>query len=113
VKSTLIKDTEATAIDEIAEDSTEDYIVVDDGTNRTDLQAQIAQLPIENSLSLDEFLNPKDEAILNKESDIFDTIVAAYSSYQADKEEESSDKEEEIKQVEDDKALRAIEIVKL
>jgi hypothetical protein len=39
VKSTLIKDTEATAIDEIAEDSTEDCIVVDDGTDRTDLHS--------------------------------------------------------------------------
>jgi hypothetical protein len=44
------------------------------------LQAQIARLSIENPLSLDEFLNPKDEAMLDEESDIFDAIVAAYSS---------------------------------
>ena len=113
MKSTLIKDIEATTIDEVTEDSTEDCIIVDNRTDRTDLQAQITRLPIENPLSLDEFLNPKDEAILDEESDIFDTIIAAYSSYQADKEKESSDKEEEIKQVEDDKALRAIETVKL
>ena len=88
-------------------------IVVDDRTDRIDLQAQIAQLPIKNPLSLDKFLNPKDEAILDKEGDIFDAIIAAYSSCQGDKEEESSDDKEEIKQVEDDKALRAIETVKL
>ena len=103
MKSTLIKK---------PEDFTEDTIVVDDGTDRVDLQDQITQLPIENLLSLDEFLNPEDESILDKEGDIFEAIVAAYSSNQVDKEEESSD-EEEVKQVEDDVALRAIETVKL
>ena len=113
MKSTLIKDIEATAIDKTIKDSIEDYIVVDDRTDHIDLQAQIAQLPIKNPLSLDKFLNPKDEAILDKKGDIFDVIIAAYSSCQGDKEEESSDDKEEIKQVEDDKALRAIETVKL
>jgi hypothetical protein len=103
VKSTLIKK---------PEDSTEDTIIVDDRTDRADLQDQIAQLPIENPLSLDEFLNPKDETILDEEGDIFEAIVAAYSSNQADEEGESSD-EEEVKQVKDNAALRAIEKVKL
>ena len=94
------------------EDSTQDTIVLDDGTDRVELQDQIAQLPIENPLPLDEFLNPEDETILDEESDIFEAIVAAYSSNQADEEGESSD-EEEVKQVEDDAALRAIETVKL
>ena len=105
VKSTLIKRLED------AEDSTEDTIVVDDGTDRVDLQDQIAQLLIENPLSLDEFLNPEDETILDMESDIFEAIVAAYSSNQTD-EGESSD-EEEVKQVEDNTVLREIEVVKL
>ena len=39
-------------------------------------------------------------------------MVAAYSSNQVNEEGESSD-EEEVKQVEDDPALRAIETVKL
>ena len=101
MKSTLIKK---------PEDSTEDTIVVDDRTDRTDLQDQITQLLIENPLSLDEFLNLKDETILDEEGDIFEAIVAAYSSNQANEEGESSDEEE---QVEDDAALRAIEKVKL
>ena len=113
VKSTLIKNPEGAAADELAEDSTEDCIVVDDGTDRIDLRAQIAQLPIENPLSLDEILNPEDETILDEEGDIFDAIVTAYCSNQADKEGESSDEEEEVEQVKDDTALRAIETVKL
>ena len=107
VESTLIKKPE-----DSIEDSTEDTIVVDDGTDRVELQDQIAQLPIENPLPLDEFLNPEDETMLDEEGDIFEAIVAAYSSNQADEEGESSD-EEDVKQVEDDAALRAIETVKL
>ena len=84
VKSTLIKKPEY---------STEDTIVVDNITDRTDLQDQITQRLIENPLSLDEFLNPEDETILDKDSDIFKAIVAAYSSNQ-EKEGESSNEEE-------------------
>src|SRR3981081_2478381 len=64
VKPTLIKKTEGT-ID--AEDSAEDYIVMDDRTNRAELQDQIAQLPIESTLPLDEFLNPEDETIVDED----------------------------------------------
>ena len=88
VKSTLVKNPEDTATDELVEDSTEDCI---------DLRAQIAQLLIKNLLSLNKFLNLEDKTILNKEGDIFNAVVVAYSSNQADKEGESSDKEEEIK----------------
>lgn len=87
--------------------------MVDDGTDRIDLWAQIAQLPIENPLSLDEFLNPEDETIIDEEDDIFNAIVIAYSSNKANKEGESSDEEKEVKQVKDNTALRAIETVKL
>ena len=88
MKSTLIKNPEDTTTDELVEDSTEDCI---------DLRAQIAQLLIKNLLSLNKFLNLEDKTILDKEGDIFDAVVVAYSSNQADKEGESSDKEEEIK----------------
>ena len=37
MKSTLIKDIEATTIDKVTEDSTEDCIIVDNRTDRTDL----------------------------------------------------------------------------
>ena len=85
----------------------EDTIVMDDRTDRADLQDQITQLPIENLLSLDEFLNPEDKSILDKEGDIFEAIVVAYSSNRVDKEEESSDKEK-VKQVKNNVALRAV-----
>jgi hypothetical protein len=52
---------------------------VDDRTDRAELQDQIAQLPTESPLSLDQFLNPKDETIVNKDSDIFAVIVKCYS----------------------------------
>ena len=84
MKSTLIKK---------PEDSTEDNIIIDNRIDHTDLQDQITQLLIENPLSLDEFLNPEDETILDKDSDIFKAIVAAYSSNQ-EKEGESSNEEE-------------------
>jgi hypothetical protein len=80
IKSTVIKDTikrcwvKSTLIKKL-EDSTEDTIVVDDGTDRIELQDQIAQLPIENPLPLDEFLNPEDKTILDEEGDIFEAIV--------------------------------------
>jgi hypothetical protein len=100
VKSTLI------------EDSGEDCIVVDDGIDRAELQYQIMQLPIENPLPLDEFLNPEDEIIADEDSDIFAAVVANYSVDKPGKEEESSD-EEEVEQIEDAKALRMVERLKL
>jgi hypothetical protein len=111
VKSTLIKKPKDSA-EASLEDSTEDTIIVDNRTDCIDLQNQIAQLLIKNPLPLDEFLNPEDKTILDEEDNIFEAIVAAYSSNQADEKGESSD-EEEVKQVGDDTALRAIETVKL
>jgi hypothetical protein len=69
-KSTLIKNTEV---------STEDCIVVDDSMDRAELRDQITQLLIKSPLSLDEFLNPEDELIIDKDSDIFAAIVECYS----------------------------------
>jgi hypothetical protein len=110
VKSTLIKKAEGTAD---AEDSAEDCIIVNNKTNRAELQDQIAQLPIESPLSLDKFLNPEDETIVNKDGDIFAAVMECYSVDQPGKEEESSDKEEEIEQIEDAEALRMVERLKL
>jgi hypothetical protein len=75
VKSTLIKEPE-----DFIEDFIEDTIDVDDKTDRAHLQNQIAQLPIESLLPFGEFLNLEDETILDEEGDIFEAIVAAYSS---------------------------------
>jgi hypothetical protein len=104
VKSTLIEDS--------TEDSAEDCIVVDDGIDRAELQYRIMQLPIENPLPLDEFLNPEDEIIVDEDGDIFAAVVANYSVDKPGKEEESSD-EEEVEQIEDAEALRMVERLKL
>ena len=63
--------------------SAEDCIVVDDRTDQAELRDKIAQLPIESSLLLGEFLNLEDEIIVDEDGDIFAAIV----------EEESSDEE--------------------
>jgi hypothetical protein len=82
---------------------------VDGRTDRAELRDQIAQLPIESPLPLDEFLNPEDETIVD---DIFAAVVECYSVDQPGKEEESSD-EEEVEQIEDAEELRMVERLKL
>jgi hypothetical protein len=90
-----------------------DSIVVDDGSaDRIELQDQIRQLPIGNLLSLDEFLNPEDETIVDEDEDIFISVVNHYAVARPGKQEESSD-EEEVKEVDTAKALRAVETVKM
>jgi hypothetical protein len=110
VKSTLIEKLDST--EESAEDSTEDYIIVDNRTDRAELQDQITQLLIENPLSLDEFLNPEDEVIVDEDDDIFTTVVEHYSIDKPGKEDELSD-EEEVEQIDETIALRAIETIRL
>jgi hypothetical protein len=85
---------------------------VDNRTDRAELQDQITQLPIENLLSLDEFLNPKDEVIVDEDNDIFTTIVEHYSINKPGEEGELSD-EEEVEQIDKTIALRAIETIRL
>lgn len=84
LESTLIKKPE-----DSMEDSTEDTIIVEDGTDRVELRPDCKTPGQENPLPLDEFLNPEDETMLDEEGDIFEAIVAAYSSNQADEEGES------------------------
>jgi hypothetical protein len=111
-KSTLIKKPTPEVLAQIAEleGST---IVVDDGSaDRIELQDQIAQLPIKDPLSLDEFLNPEDETIVDEDEDIFASVVNNYSVDRSGEEEESSD-EEEVEEVDTAEALRAVETVKM
>jgi hypothetical protein len=62
---------------------------------------QIAQLPIENLLSLD-------EAIVDEDADIFTTVLGHCAVARQGEEEESSD-EEEVEEVNDAEALRSIQ----
>ena len=93
-----------------AKDFAQDYIIVEDRTDQAELPDQIAQLLIESPLPFNEFLNPEDKTIVDKDSDIF---AECYSVDQPSKEKESSDKEEEVKQIKDAKALRIVERLKL
>jgi hypothetical protein len=78
---------------------------------RAELQAQIAQLLIKNPLPLYEFLTPNDKTILDKDDDIFASIVEHYSVDLPG--DESSDKEEEIEEVNTAEALKCVELLKL
>jgi hypothetical protein len=111
-KSTLIKNPTPENLAQMAE-LEGDTIVVDDGSaDRIELQDQITQLPIENLLSLDKFLNLEDEKIVDEDEDIFISVVNHYAVARPGEEEESSD-EEEVKEVDTAKALRAVETVKM
>jgi hypothetical protein len=61
---------------------------------------------------LNEFLNLKDKAIINKEDNIFISVIDHYAIARPDEEEQSSD-EEEVKEIDIIKALRAVETVKI
>ena len=90
-----------------------DAIIVDDrSADRIELRDQITQLPIENPPSLDEFLNPEDEVIINKDEDIFTSVVNRYTVARLVEGEELSD-EEEINEVDTAEALRTVETVKI
>jgi hypothetical protein len=66
---------------------------------------------IKNVLSFNKFLNLKDKTIINKDKDIFTSVVDYYAIARLGKEEESSDKK--IKKVNTAKALRAVKTVKM
>jgi hypothetical protein len=91
-----------------------DAIIIDNNrsANQIELQDQIAQLPIENPLSLDKFLNLKDKKIVNKDEDIFTSVINHYIVVSLGKKEESSDKKE-LKKVDTAKALKAAKTIKM
>jgi hypothetical protein len=62
--------------------------------------------------SLNEFLTLNDEVIINKDKDIFISIIDCYSINKLGKESESSN-EEEIKEIDTAEALQYIEMLKL
>ena len=81
-------------------------------TDQAELAVQIAQLPITDLLSLTEFLNPDDEAIVDEDGDIFTSVVEHYS-VERPGEEESSDEEEEVEEIDTAAVLQYIEKLKL
>ena len=114
-KSTLIKKLTPQELTQIAQitELKGDTIVIDNrSTDRIEIRDQIVRLLFENLLSLDEFLNPEDETIVDKNEDIFASIVNHYAITRLGKEEESSDKEE-IEEIDTAEALRAIKTVKI
>jgi hypothetical protein len=99
----LIKKPKDIAGEPIAED--------DKAAKQTELQAQITQLPIENPLPLNKFLNLANETVVDKDKDIFISVVDHYSVNKPGEESESS--EEEVEEVDIAKALRCVKLVKL
>jgi hypothetical protein len=73
------------------------------------------QLLIENPLSLDEFLNPEDKIIVNKDEDIFIFVINYYIIIRPGKKKESSNKkkEKEVKEINTTEALRVVETIKI
>jgi hypothetical protein len=87
-------------------------IIHNKSANQIELRDQIAQLPIENLLSLNEFLNLEDKSIVNKDQDIFTSVVDHYVIVSLGEKEESSDKKE-LKKVDTAEALKAVKTVKI
>jgi hypothetical protein len=109
---TLIKKPTPKELAQMTKLKRDTIIVNDKSTDQIKLQDQIAQLLIENPLSLNEFLNPKDKTIVNKDKDIFTSVVDYYAIVSLGEEEESSDKKE-VKEVDTAKALKAVKTVKM
>ena len=64
-----------------------------------------------SAVTLDEFLNPENETIVEEDEDIFTSVVDHYAIARPSEEEESSDKD--VKKVDTAEALRAVETVKM
>jgi hypothetical protein len=86
---------------------------INDQLVRDQLQAQIISIPnLLNSLTIEEFIEPLDEQIINSESDILDTVIKSYSQDLEDK--DNSDEEEiDIPRVTLSEAVQALEQLKL
>jgi tRNA A22 N-methylase len=88
--------------------------VIEQNNNEVDqyieLQAQIDSLPIEDPLSLNEFLNPESETIVDENTDIFETVVTHYNIEKEGEESEESDGEKEPIMLVTE-ALRCLEVI--
>jgi DDE superfamily endonuclease/Fission yeast centromere protein N-terminal domain/Tc5 transposase DNA-binding domain len=106
IKSTLINPTEQ---DPTSED--------DQATERAELQEQIESLPPptegEERISLNEFINPESETIMDDDRDIFASVVERYGTDKEGVEEEHEEEDIEVEMVSAAKAVEALETVKL
>jgi hypothetical protein len=106
IKSTLIKAVEQEAI---VED--------DQAAERAKLQEQIESLPApaedEERISLNDFISPENEIIVDDDRDIFASVVERYSADKEGAEEEYEEGDIEVEKVSTAKALEALETVKL
>jgi hypothetical protein len=104
----------STLIDAPTISANEPSLQDDQATEQAQLQAQIALLPIKTPLSLNEFINPKDENIVDEDSDIFALVVECYSvSKVGEGEGDSDSSEDEVEDVNTTTALQCLEQVKL
>ena len=98
-KSTLIQ-----CIEDIEQNTTANEI-----DQWIELQAQLNSLPIEDPLSLDEFLNPESEIIINNNANIFELVGEHYSVEKEGEESEKSSNGEEEPIIPAIEALRCLE----
>jgi hypothetical protein len=108
-KSTIFKKPEAQ--DKIQADQAQ----VDKQADCEDLQAIIVRLPyIQNPLSVDEFINPPEERIADKEDgDIFEQIVERYGVSEGDIVDIVEDGVVQEEDISVSKAIEALETLKL
>ena len=70
-------------------------------------------LPTKTPLPLNEFVNPKDEMLIDEDSDIFTLVVKHYSVNRVGEERDSNSSKEEVKDVNTTTALQYLEQIKL
>lgn len=106
IKSTLINPTEQ---DPTSED--------DQATKRAELQEQIESLPPptkgKERISLNKFINPENETIMDDDRDIFASVVERYGTNKEGVKEEHEEEDIEVEMVSIAKAVEALETVKL
>lgn len=89
----------------------------DQATERVELQKQIESLPPpaegEEHISMNEFINPGSETIVDDNRDIFASVVERYGANKEGVEEEHEEGDIEVEMVSVAKAVEALETVKL
>lgn len=89
----------------------------DQATERAELQEQIESLPPpaegKERISMNEFIDPESETIVDNDQDIFASVVERYGADKEGVEEEHKEGDIEVKMDSAAKAVEALETVKL